>query len=675
MANSLGLGNLEAKVKEKANFVWSIADILRGDYKQSDYGKVILPFTVLRRLDCVLEPTIEEVDQQQAKLEDMGLENPEPMLNETVNQILEEDYSFHNHSGFTFEKLKADQNHIADNLKCYINGFSSNVRKIIDYFNFEREIDRLDDANLLFKVMQKFAAIDLHPDVMTNLEMGYVFEELIRKFSEQSNETAGEHFTPREVIRLMVKLLFNEDSQDLLNEEGKLKTLYDPACGTGGMLSVAEEYVEEVNPEAHLELFGQELNPESYAICKSDMLLKGHNTANIKFGNSFTEDGLRGEKFDYMLSNPPFGVNWKKVRDEIEDEHDQLGFDGRFGAGTPRVSDGSLLFLQHMISKMKEDEGSRLGIIFNGSPLFTGGAGSGESEIRRWIIENDWLETIVALPEELFYNTGIATYIWILTSDKTEERKGKVQLINAVDFYEDMRKSLGNKRSKISAQQIEEVAQIHQDFSEGEYCKIFDNQDFGYQRVAVEQPIRRSYQVTEETIEDFKETDGFQRIGERKNGEEYQAQIIAGLEEKFEFGKVYSSHNEFMDVMEDIFSDISIRMYVYIKKALFAAFGEEDETAEPARDKKGNKKPNSDLREYENIPLKEDINNYFDEEIKPHLPDAWINHDKTKIGYEIPFTRYFYEYEELRDLEEIDNDIKELEDEILGLLSEVTIGE
>jgi len=409
------------KVRQLASFIWSIADLLRGDYKQADYGKVILPFTVLRRLDCVLEPTKTAVmDFYENKVKSMNLKNPEPLLNQKAG------VPFHNISQFTFGKLKEDSDNVAANLKNYINGFSVAGREIIEYFNFNDQINRLDEANLLFLIVKKFAEVDLHPSRVSNMEMGYVFEELIRKFSELSNETAGEHFTPREVIRLMVNLLFLND-RDILTQKGIVKTIYDPACGTGGMLSVAEEYIKELNPDAKPVVFGQEINPESYAICKSDMLIKGQNISNIKFGNTFTTDGLEHETFDYMLSNPPFGVEWKKVQTHVSTEYQKKGFDGRFGAGLPRISDGSFLFLQHMISKIKRDNGgSRIAIVFNGSPLFSGSAGGGESEIRKWIVENDLLEAIVALPDQLFYNTGIYTYIWIVTNNKATERKGKI---------------------------------------------------------------------------------------------------------------------------------------------------------------------------------------------------------------------------------------------------------
>ena len=420
------------RFSEHVSFIWSVADLLRGDYKQSEYGRVILPFTVLRRLDQVLEPTRDAVRQAAESFAD----SPEALRERMLLKASGE--SFYNTSKLDFARLLDDPQHIAENLVGYVNGFSPNARDIVEHFRFETQIERLNRSNLLFLIVQKFAAVDLHPDRVSNLEMGYIFEELIRKFAEQSNETAGEHFTPREVIRLMVNLLFVEDDE-ALRKPGIVRTMYDPACGTGGMLSVAEEYLAELNPQARLQVFGQELNPESYAICKADMLIKGQDISNIKLGNTLSNDQLRGEQFDYCLSNPPFGVDWKKVEKTIKDEHLHQGFDGRFGPGLPRVSDGSLLFLLHLISKMRnpsqDTPGSRIGIILNGSPLFTGGAGSGESEIRRHILEQDLLDAIIALPTDMFYNTGIATYIWVLSNHKPAERKGKVLLINAADMH------------------------------------------------------------------------------------------------------------------------------------------------------------------------------------------------------------------------------------------------
>ncbi|MDQ3847051.1 MAG: type I restriction-modification system subunit M [Bacteroidota bacterium] len=565
--------------REIANFIWSVADLLRGDYKQAEYGKVILPFTILRRLDCVLEPTKAKVLARVPAVEKLGIQNIDPVLNKEAGQ------TFHNRSKFDFNKLIGDSAGILENLKDYIHGFSKDTRDIFEKFEFEKQIHRLDNKNLLFAVVKRFQEMDLHPSRINNMQMGYIFEELIRKFAELSNETAGEHFTPREVIRLMVNLLFIND-RDILTQKGILKTVYDCACGTGGMLSIADEYVSELNPDARLELFGQELNEESYAMCKSEMLIKGQKPDNIKYGNSFTQDQLPDHTFDYMLANPPFGVEWKKVEKEIRTEHEKKGFSGRFGAGLPRISDGSFLFLQHLISKMKQTEtGSRIGIVFNGSPLFTGGAGSGESEIRKWIIEGDMLEAIIALPDQLFYNTGISTYIWIVTNRKAPERRGKVQLINACSFYQKMTRSLGNKRNEISDEQIKTITRIYGDFTEEEYCKIFDNEDFGYYRLTVERPLL--------------------------------------------------------------------------------------ENGKPVMDKKGTLKPDADLRDYENVPLKEDIEAYFQREVKPHVPDAWIDQSKTRVGYEINFTRYFYKYQPLRSLEEIRADILKLEQETEGMIHQI----
>ena len=570
-------------VKESANFIWSIADLLRGDYKQSDYGKVILPLTVLRRLDCVLDATKEEVLKKHEQLKNTGIEDLDALLNRASG------YKFHNRSNFTFDKLVADPNNIALNLRNYINGFSEDAREIIEQFEFENQINKMDDANLLFMVIKRFQEIDLHPDRITSMEMGYMFEELIRKFAEISNETAGEHFTPREVIKLMVNILFLND-RDILTKKGITKTIYDCCAGTGGMLSVAEEYLNELNPDARLEVFGQELNPESYAICKSDLLIKGQNASNIKKGNSISEDKLASEKFDYLITNPPFGVKWEKFAKPVKAEHEQLGHGGRFGAGLPSVSDGSFLFLMHLMSKMKrpEDGGSRLALVFNGSPLFSGSPSKtkNESSIRQWIIENDLLEAVIALPNQLFYNTGISTYVWVISNHKPTERKGKVQLINAIDFSKKMSKSLGNKRNEITKKQIAEITKIYGEFQANEYSKIFDNKAFGYAKVTVERPERNT-----------------------------KGQVVT--------------------------------------------------------DKKGNPKPDSSLRDTENIPLTMDIQEYMEKEVLPHVPDAWVDHSKTNIGYEINFTKYFYQYKPLRSLDDIRKDIMAIEEETDGLLKEV----
>jgi type I restriction enzyme M protein len=564
--------------QERANDIWSIANLLRGYYKQHDYGKAILPFTILRRLDELLEPTKDKVLEKFETIKDKQPIVIEELLNKASG------YRFHNRSRFTLKTLIADANNLQPNLRNYINGFSNQGREIFEYFEFDKQIAKLDDGNVLFDITKEFSTKS-YKDLDT-LGMGYVFEHLIRKFAEASNETAGEHFTPREIIELMVNVLFVEDSK-ALTQAGIVRTLYDPACGTGGMLSVAEMHLKKMNENARLELFGQEINPESYAICKSEMLIKGQNPSQIKFGNTFTIDGLESENFDYMLSNPPFGVEWKKEEKIIKAEYEKLGFAGRFGAGLPRINDGSLLFLLHMMSKMKgETTGTRIGIIFNGSPLFNGNAGSGESEIRKWIIEKDYLETIIALPDQLFYNTGISTYLWIVTNRKSKARKGKVQMINATELHKDMMKSLGSKRKIIAPEQIEEITKIYGTFKENKLCKIFDNKDFGYNRITVERPKR-------------------------------------------------------------------------------------DDKNKVINDRNGNPQADADLRDNENIPLKEDIETYFKREILPHVPDAWIDHNKTKVGYEINFTKYFYEFKPLRSLADIKADILALEQETEGLITEV----
>jgi type I restriction enzyme M protein len=583
--------------REKANLIWSIADLLRGRYKQADYGKVILPFTVMRRLDLVLEPTKNKVLAAYEKHKDKKLEILEPILN-SIAEFNGNKLKFHNRSKFDFSELAKDPNNIALNLRNYINGFSIGAREIIEYFSLEDQLRKLDEYDLLYLIVKRFAEAGKIFQNVGSIEMGYIFEELIRKFAELSNETAGEHFTPREVIKLMVNLLFANDRK-ILTQEGIVKTLYDPACGTGGMLSISEEYVYQLNPDARLEVFGQEINPESYAICKSDMLIKGQNPANIKFGNSFTQDGLEDDTFDYMLCNPPFGVDWKNAEKYIKDEATNRGYAGRFGAGLPPISDGTFLFLQHMISKMKRGEsGSRLAIVFNGSPLFVGGAESGTSNIRKWIIENDMLEAIVALPDQLFYNTGISTYLWVVTDRKSAERRGKIQLINASGsqfpdkdnpFYVKMLRSMGNKRKEIGdgengkPAQIGFITRLYCEFAEGEFSKIFGNEYFGYRRVTVERPLR-------------------------------------------------------------------------------------DDQGEILTDKKGKAQVDSSLRDFENVPLKEDVDEYFKREVLPHVPDAWIDHNKNKVGYEINFTKEFYKYKPLRSLAEIRDEILALEVETDGMI-------
>ena len=570
-----------------SSFIWSVADLLRGDYKQSDYGKVILPFTVLRRLDCVLDSTKDAVLAELAAKEKLGV-NPAPFLKRKTS------LPFFNQSPLDLKKLLGDPTNVAQNLFSYIQGFSPEVRDIFEHFEFQTQVERLSKAGLLYQVTEKFCQIDLHPNKVSNADMGTVFEELIRKFAELSNETAGEHFTPREVIRLMVNLLFVEDN-DALAKAHVVRTLYDPTAGTGGMLSVAGEYLHELNPKASLNVFGQELNPESYAICKADMLIKGQDVGNIVFGNTLSDDGHPAEHFDYMLSNPPFGVEWKKVEKEVRREHEAQGFAGRFGPGLPRVSDGSMLFLLHLISKMRPaaEGGSRFGIVLNGSPLFTGGAGSGESEIRRYVLENDLLEAIVGLPTDMFYNTGIATYVWIISNRKPPERKGKVQLIDASGRWQKMRKSLGSKRKELSDAHIESITRLFGSFAEAKddegkpISRIFDNEDFGYHSITVERPVR-----------------------------DEAGQIVLGQKGK----------------------------------------------------QKGKPQPDSSLRDTENVPYKDDVADYFKREVLPHAPDAWIDPDKTKVGYEIPFNRHFYVFKPPRPLAEIDADLKQTTDRILEMI-------
>ena len=577
-----------------SSFIWSVADLLRGDYKQSEYGKVILPFTVLRRFDCVLEPTKADVLAEKATREKAGL-NPEPFLLRKSGEF------FYNTSPLDLKKLMGDQDHIGENLRAYMQAFSPAVRDIFESFEFHTQIDKLAKSGLLYMVTEKFATIDLHPDKVSNAEMGAVFEELIRKFAELSNETAGEHFTPREVIRLMVNLLFIEDDA-ALTKPGVVRSLYDPTAGTGGMLSVAGEHLASLNPDARLVMYGQELNPESYAICKADMLIKGQDIANIIFGNTLSNDGLPGKVFDYALSNPPFGVEWKKIETTIRKEAEQQGYNGRFGPGLPRVSDGSLLFLLHLVSKMRPavDGGSRFGIVLNGSPLFTGGAGSGESEIRRYVLENDLVEAIIALPTDMFYNTGISTYVWIVSNRKPAARQGKVQLIDASGSWQKMRKSLGSKRKELSAEHIEDITRLFGEFKEVSrevdgstvpISRIFANTTFGYHTITVERPER------------------------------------------------------------DAAGNVAL-----------------------ATKGKGKGKPiaNASLRDTENVPLSEDIAAYFKREVLPHAADAWIDPEKTKVGYEIPFNRHFYVFKPPRPLAEIDAELKGVTDRILTMINGLT---
>ena len=667
----------ERAVKNHADFIWSVADLLRGDYKQSEYGRVVLPLTVIRRLDCVLAPTKDAVLAKHKQLAGK-VENVAPVLEAVADE------QFFNTSPLTFTKLLDDPGTIADSLHLYIGGFSQAAKDVIDKFDFEVQIDRLARANLLYQVVGRFAEIDLHPDAVSNVEMGYLYEELIRKFSELSNETAGEHFTPREVIRLMVNLLFIDDADNVLTKPGVVKTLCDPACGTGGMLSVAEDHLRELNPQARLEVFGQELNAETYAICRSDMMLKGQDASHIAFGNSFSEDHHEGERFDYLLANPPFGVEWKKVESEVRTEAETQGFNGRFGAGLPRINDGSFLFLQHMIAKMKrpEDGGSRVAIVFNGSPLFTGAAASGESEIRRWIIENDWLEAVVALPDQLFYNTGISTYFWIVTNRKAPERRGKVQLLDARGFFLKMRKSLGDKRKQIADEQIAEITRLYGDFTEGEKVKVFPNESFGFLRITVERPLQLSWEITEETVATALAAKSLLKLPE-----EVSVAVRELLEEHQ--GMRFATERELVKLLGSATAELGLSGSA--QKAIWAGLAVRDEQAPVITDRKGTPKPDLELRDYENVPLPSSpvtfeadpterfgtlayraaVDDFMRDEVLPYVPDAWVDHERTKIGYEIPLTRYFYRYVPPRPLGEIDAEIKKLEDEVRGLLTRV----
>jgi len=659
-----------SKHTELANHAWSVADLLRGDYKQSDYGKVILPFTVLRRLECVLEPTREKVAALAEEYKDRNID-PDRFLRRASG------HAFYNRSGLTLRKVSADPQNAAKNLAVYVGAFSDNARQVLDRFEFAQQIKRLDAAGLLYQVIGKFVDLDLRPEIVPNHNMGYIFEELIRRFSEQSNETAGEHFTPREVIQLMVRLLVAPDG-DTLAMPGTVRTVLDPACGTGGMLSAMDDLITELNPDATVEVYGQELNPESWAICRSDLMIKGQDPQNIAFGNSFSDDGHARKTFDYMLANPPFGVEWKKVKDEVEAEHKSLGDAGRFGAGLPRINDGSLLFLQHMIAKMKPVDvhgggGSRIAIVFNGSPLFTGAAGSGESEIRRWILENDWLEGIVALPDQLFYNTGISTYFWILTNRKSADHKGKVVLLDARDQWQKMRKSLGDKRKELSADHIATVVRLYGEAlavaDDPEHplhgkVKVFRNEDFGYQRITVERPLKLRFEVSEETLAALEASKAIQRLPQ-----------AGALAEAFKslMGTSWSTKQDALLALKDavVQAGGTWPSGAPFHKALREVIGVRDPAGE-VQHVKGEPEPDPELRDYENVPLEEDVEEYLAREVHPHVPDAWIDHTKTKIGYEIPFTRHFYVYQPPRPLAEIDADLKTLEAEIQGLLGEVT---
>ena len=671
---------------EKVSFIWSVADLLRDSFRRGKYPDVILPLTVLRRLDCVLEPTKEKVLTKYTKLKGK-LENLDPQLRRASG------FAFYNTSKYDFERLLSDAPGLAKNLRAYINGFSDNMREVIEKFDFDNTITKLDDAGLLFLVLERFKNMDLHPDKVSNLEMGYVFEELIRKFNEAMDENPGEHFTPREVIRLMVNSLFARDKKSL-KEEHIVRTCYDPCCGSGGMLTIAKDRILEINPNADVHLFGQEVNPETFAVCKSDLYMKsldGRDAERIKFGSTLSNDQHASSRFDYCLANPPYGKDWKMDKTAVENEAAR-GYAGRFGAGTPRINDGQLLFLQHMLCRMKDSKegGSRVAIVMNGSPLFTGDAGSGESEIRRWILENDWLEVIVALPEQLFYNTGIPTYVWVLTNRKPKNRKGRVQLIDGTSHWTPMRKSLGSKRREITAEQIQALTDLFEGFSEVEHSKLFATADFGFRKITVERPLRLNFQASEQRIECLKQQKTFQNLAASKKkdkkvkekeiaeGRKYQEEILVAIG-TLDSDTLWKNRDEFEEAFASAMTDLSKKAPATLKKAILAALSERDETADICTDKDGNPEGDPELRDTESVPLTEDVNDFFEREVTPHVPDAWINTtvvdhkdgEVGKVGYEINFNRYFYQYKPPRNLEEIEADIKLIETDIVTMLREV----
>jgi type I restriction enzyme M protein len=638
--------------QNNANFIWSIADLLRGPYKPHQYGAIVLPFTILRRLDAVLEPTKQAVLDEATKRGDAA--------SASVFLAKASGAGFYNVSAFTLQSLMGDPAGIKANLIDYLHGFSENVRDIFERFEFEKQVEKLDAENLLYLVTQRFAAVDLHPNRVTNIEMGLMFEELIRKFAETSNETAGEHFTPREVIRLMVSLLFIADDE-ALNQKGVVRSIYDPTAGTGGMLSVADEYLLEHNSDARLVMYGQEINGESYAICKADLVIKGQDINHIVLGDTLTDDGLSGETFDYCLSNPPFGVDWNKQKAAVLKEHEQQGYNGRFGPGLPRVSDGSLLFLLHLVKKLrpKAKGGGRAGIVLNGSPLFTGGAGSGESEIRRYLLENDLLEAIVALPTDMFYNTGIATYLWIIDNDKRPERRGTVQLIDGTSFSRKMRKALGSKRKELGPDDIARIVTLYGTAEESDVSKTFKNDDFGYRTITVERPLRLNWAITSERWDAALTLKPLAPVTE----------VLSRVE--LADTSPTADAVSFAKALKSTLAEAKITLTPAQLKALTSALSERDDSTPIITDANGKPVPDTDARDTENVPLSEDIHAYFAREVLPHVPDAWIDESKTKVGYEIPFTRHFYKYVPPRPLEEIDADLHKLVREITELLNEV----
>jgi type I restriction enzyme M protein len=673
------------------SFIWGVADLIRDTFKRGKYQDVILPLTVLRRLDCVLAPTKAKVLETVGKFKGK-LDNPEQQLRRAAG------FAFYNTSRYDFEKLLADAPHLAANLRNYIKGFSPNMQEVLEKFDFDNTISKLDEAGLLFQVLERFKNVDLHPNVIDNPTMGTIFEELIRKFNEALNENPGEHFTPRDVVHLMADLLLAGD-EDRIRRKGVVITVCDPCSGSGGMVTITKDHIlgnggrGGINPHAEIYLFGQEVNPETFAVCKSDLFMKdptGKDADNIMFGSTLSNDRHSGHTFDYQIANPPYGKDWKRDEDAVKGEHER-GIAGRFGAGLPRISDGQLLFLQHMLSHMKpvDEGGSRVAIIMNGSPLFTGDAGSGESEIRRWILENDWLEALIALPEQLFYNTGIATYVWVLTNRKARERKGRVQLIDATSFWTQMRKSLGDKRREIPQEKAEHILSLLRSFKEGEYVKIFPTTHFGFRKITVDRPLRLNFQATPERIARLDEESAFRNlaVSKKKSPKEKAKEEAEGRKEQEAIKKMltalpdtlFKDRPAFESALDQAIKAAGLKVAAPIRKAVLSALSECDETAEICCDSDGNPEPDPELRDTENVPLSESVETYFDREVKPYVPDAWINaairdqkdSEIGRVGYEINFNRYFYKYTPPRPLEAIEADIKGVEKDILEMLREV----
>jgi len=649
-----------------AGFIWGVADLLRGDLKQSQYGRVILPFTLLRRLECVLEPTKQAVLEAAQQHADKPAGAKEKLLKRAADQ------PFYNTSSLTLATISEASP--ADDLLSYQQAFSTDAREIFEHFGFEEFVQHLNAHNLLYQVVHRFASIDLSPRRISNFDMGAIFEELIRKFAESSNETAGEHFTPRDVVHLTTSLVLTGEETKLAPHS--IVTVYDPACGTGGFLSASDVDLQRISGDVTTSLHGQELNPESYAICKADMLIKGHEVANIHLGNTLSDDRTRGEQFDYMLANPPFGVDWKKVQKQVTDEHRRMGHAGRFGPGLPRVNDGAMLFLMHLVSKMRgpQQGGSRIGIILNGSPLFTGGAGSGESEIRRYLLERDLVDAIVALPTDMFYNTGIATYVWILATDKPADRQGHVQLIDATERYSKMRKSLGSKRQYIDDANIRDIVSCYGNFTQSGESKVFPVETFGYRRITVERPLQLNFQASEDRIARLWAEKPLQKLDASQ-----QARLQAACE-ALDGDRCYRDRGEFSRDLKTELERQGLKLNASQLKAVLNALSERDEQAAVCRDNKGNPEPDSELRDYENVPLTESVDDYFEREVRPHVPDAWIDESKTDphdgqvgiVGYEIPFNRYFYVFQPPRPLAEIDADLRECTDRIKLMIEELS---